>query len=780
MPLKFQTKLILFYVLLFAAVEVATLGLVFTAAKSHIVDQSRKEFLAVRSNLENWLADTTHRLTEAAKVLSSDFGFRGAVATGDRPTLASAIDNLRIRVNADRAWVFMPDGNLLADSAASGEKLFPYADFLAGSGGEDRGAAVASVGDRIYQLVVAPILAPDLLGYVCFGVELDDPEARRLQSQSTVPLDVSFAHRSSAGPWRLVASTLDAGMRAEMPEAINRLPAETDKAAELPVVALEGERFITLTIPLHSPPGQTARVVVQRSLVAALVPFRPLFAVLLGLAALGLAVTALGSVLIGRGISRPVRVLAEAAGRVGGGDYSRPVPVSSRDELGRLASTFNTMMTGIAEREREIEFHATHDRLTGLPNRRYFETYLDRAIAGGGAVPRNFSVLLIKVENFTEINNTLGHAIGDGLLVRIGERLGSLGVGGPIARAADSDFLVFLDGADSESAKAMAERYIRRFDAPFSMESLDLDIALRVGLVAHPEHGADRKTLMRRAEVALASIKGGIGRYAVYDAAKDPYRPELLSLMADLRLGLERGDLALHYQPKVELGSGRIRKVEALVRWQHPRHGFVPPDRFIPVAERTGHIYHLTRWVISRALRDTQRWRGLDLDITAAVNLSTADLLDAQLPDFIAAGLERYGLATGDLTVEVTESAAMENPDCAIAHLVALRDMGIRIAIDDYGTGYSSLAYIKRLPVDEIKIDKTFVLDLATDENDEVIVRTTIDLGHNLGLTVTAEGVENEASLAKLRKFGCDFGQGYFFSRPVPVDGLERFLAGST
>ena len=443
--------------------------------------------------------------------------------------------------------------------------------------------------------------------------------------------------------------------------------------------------------------------------------------------------------------------------------------------------------------EARLRHQALHDAVTGLPNRALLCDRLRQDLHHAERESRRVAVLLVALSRFEEINNTLGHANGDLLLRRVGERLeSSLRRGDTVARmcpAADGWTLAHLGGnqfaivapqlAAAEDAAKIAERIRNALRAPFEIEGLGLEIGACLGIALAPEHGSDVATLLRRADVALYAAKQARLDYLVYAAEHDQFSPLRLTLMAELRRAIADNALTLHFQPKVDLASGRVKGLEALVRWAHPVHGFIPPDQFIPMAEDTGTIKLLTRWVLNAAAAYAAALKHEGFDVNMAVNLSTHDLLDPTLPQRIMELLAHCKLEPSSLTLEVTESAMMEDPQQALAVITRLSEAGVSFAIDDFGTGYSSLGYLKQLPVHEVKIDRSFVTDMAEDASNAMIVHSIVELAHNLGLKVVAEGVESAAGWELLHRLACDMAQGYYLSRPLPAGALRAWLQDS-
>jgi diguanylate cyclase (GGDEF)-like protein len=425
---------------------------------------------------------------------------------------------------------------------------------------------------------------------------------------------------------------------------------------------------------------------------------------------------------------------------------------------------------------------ATHDALTGLPNRVLLRDRIEQALAGATRTSAEVAVLLIDLDRFKEINDTLGHTYGDELLRQIGPRLESvLRDGDTVARLGGDEFAVLLpvvEGADE--ARAVAERLRESLHRRFEVQGVALDLEASVGIALSPWHGTDVEELLRNADIAMyvaKEVKAGAVLFCPDEHVTGRTR---LTVLGDLRTALDSGDeLFLHYQPKVTLDGERVEGLEALLRWQHPERGMIPPSDFIPVAEGTGIIIRLTERVLGMALGTMRGWLDQQLAVPVAVNLSARCLLDASLPDLVARLLDEHRVPASLLRLEVTESAVMSDAARCMDVLQRLHELCVRLSIDDFGTGYSSMVHLRRLPVDELKIDRSFVLGMTTMAADAVLVRTAIDLGHNLGLTVVAEGVEALEHADALRDLGCDVAQGYHYARPMGVADMTALLQRS-
>ncbi|MDQ1536115.1 MAG: hypothetical protein QOE58_508 [Actinomycetota bacterium] len=446
--------------------------------------------------------------------------------------------------------------------------------------------------------------------------------------------------------------------------------------------------------------------------------------------------------------------------------------------LAMLLTSVTRVHRRLLMRERSRAMHdSMHDALTGLPNRTLLIDRLGQALRNAKRAGTPVGLLLIDLDRFKEVNDTFGHHYGDLLLTQIGARLRlALRDADTIARLGGDEFAVVLpDVADVLSATALAKKLQVALESPFFVEGVALDVEASIGLVLSGEHGLDPMTLLQRADVAMYIAKSqGMG-VAAYDPAVDGHSPAKLALLGELRTALSLGHLVLHFQPKVSISTADVVGAEALVRWQHPERGLVYPDAFIPLAEQTGLIGPLTIYVLDLALKQARAWMDAGQPLMVSVNLSARSLQDEHLPSQVAEQLAAHGVPAELLELEVTESALMTEPKRAQRLLEALATLGVRLSIDDFGAGYTSLGQLKNLPITELKIDKSFIMNMGSDPSDAVIVNSIVELGHNLGLTIVAEGVETDGALTDLSGFHCDVAQGYFLSRPVSAESFDAW-----
>ncbi|MHB8742497.1 MAG: putative bifunctional diguanylate cyclase/phosphodiesterase [Sulfuricaulis sp.] len=457
------------------------------------------------------------------------------------------------------------------------------------------------------------------------------------------------------------------------------------------------------------------------------------------------------------------------------------VAVAGNAETVKLGAGFNDMTTRLKELYGSLENLAFTDSLTKLPNRTLFHQRLEQAIEEAKHSYKPFALFLMDLDRFKDINDTLGHQIGDQLLQQVAARLRSkLREIDTVARMGGDEFAILLPAVSDKHATMAARMLLQGLRMPFMVGDQSLDIGASIGVALYPDHGVDANILIQRADVAMYAAKHANSGHALYDSALDQHNPTRLTLLGELRHAVEQEQFVLYYQPKVNLKNYQVMGVEALVRWNHPREDLMLPDTFVPLLEQTGMIRSLTPWVLNESLRQGQMLQNQGLPITISMNLSVRDLQDPYLADAFAEQLAALQISPHWLELEITESAVMTEPERALEVLTRLSGMGLRIAIDDFGTGYSSLSYLKKLPVNTIKIDKSFVIGMVRDDNDAAIVRTSIDLAHNLKLEVVAEGVENEETLKRLGELGCDTAQGHYISRPLSAAELEAWLQQSS
>jgi diguanylate cyclase (GGDEF)-like protein len=717
----------------------------------------------------------------SAQVLARDTGFVQAVgndASGDRATIQSALENSARRAGAGLTMLVDGERKVKVSTgignAASLEKL--VIGLLDQAEQSDGASGIAIVDNKPFQIVVMPVKAPITIAWVVMGFAIDRELAIDMKELSA--LEVAILARDDAGRWLPVEATMAPAAMRTMTAGLPDLRQAGARAFE---VDIDGSKYSARLVDIGHDGAHGASVMLARSIDAATEQYVRLERRLMVLTIVGIIVAAVASVLTAKRIAQPLRQLAGIAQRLERGDYRAQTGFKRGDEIGALAKAFDSMRDGIAKREQEIRRLAYWDPLTNLPNRAQFVLLLNEALAAAKKHEQPVFVLMMDLDRFKHVNDVMGHNFGDTLLRQVAERLqlqlAEAHADAQVARLGGDEFAVLLPGSDIGAAEVIAASILHALEQPLSLDDQTVDIGAGLGIAGYPMHSDDAESLLSMAEVAMYNAKQHNDGAVVYDPVIDKSSETSLSLLTELRNAIERNEFRLHVQPKMKLGTGEVIGVEALVRWLHPVRGNVFPDEFIPFAEQTGFIRVLTRWVLeqSAALCYELATKGIDLKVS--VNLSTRDLLDQDLPAKFNDILVRHKVAPSSFCLEITESAIMDDPVRAQLTLERLHAMGVDLSIDDFGTGYSSLAYLKRLPVDELKIDKSFVLNMENDIGDTKIVRSTIDLGHNMGLRVVAEGIESEAVWRLLAALGCDEGQGYFMSRPIPGDKLVDWIA---
>ena len=720
--------------------------------------------------LRRLLAQNAQQLREAARLLAADYGFRAAIAVGDASTLTDALQNQAERIGADVAVFTDPRGAPVAATMADSRKVLSMLAADARGDPAMRGdTGLQAHEGRAYQMVTVPVKAPTLIGQVSMGFALAATLPADLRTLSS--LGVFLLARAPGGTWQPLAIAGAGAPDTTLRAVIDRDPAVA--SAEI-----GGESTALHLVSLGRNGEREIAALLTRSIDAAVAPYRELQIVLVVITLAGVLVFALGTFFTARRVTRPINALAESAARLASGDYASPVPSAGADEVGHLARSFESMRVGIRERDAEIRRLAYWDSLTGLPNREQFRQLVKDRLVIAQRSGDPCSVMMLDIDRFKQVNDVLGHGFGDRLLGAIAIRLqgGVLREGDTLARLGGDKFVVCMPRAGVDAAMSVAERLCAALQLPITLDEHTVDVSAGVGIASFPEHAATADLLLGRAELAMYSAKAKQSGITVYHPALDSSSESSLSLLSELRTAIDEGQLRLFLQPKFSLASGEASGAEALVRWQHPRRGLLGPGEFIPFAEQTGFIREITGWMVEKSAAQYALLRDRGLDLKIAVNLSTRDLMDLRLADKLERTLARAGLEPSALGLEITESAMMDDPERALATLQRLDAMGHTLSVDDFGTGYSSLAYLKRLPLHQLKIDRSFVMGMETDRADLKIVRSTIDLAHNLGYSVVAEGVETAQTWAILRALKCEEAQGFFMAKPMFEDAFGAWF----
>ena len=765
-----RTRLMVLYAGLFALALLVVALAAQVMIRNHAQDSVRAELTTSGTVYDRIWALRAKSLSNSADVLARDFGFRTAVASGDRETIISAVSNLRERAGVANAFVVEMNGEVMGDGPADLRAALANLPHTFASGRND---AVIATDVGTYRLVVAPILAPVEIGQVVFAIPLDPAEMNALERLSAIPLTATILHRRANGQWVSIDAAIKVdGDLTRFVDGTTKTNRSTPSTLNMP-----GGKAFALAIPLAGR-GKAPEAVLLLSypLDKALASYLSLQIGIALAGVVGLILVLFGSRHLASGIARPIAALDAAAKALEEGSRAE-LSVKGSDEISRLAESFNTMSAGIIEREHRITHLAFHDSLTGLPNRTFFRQQMEAALSRAPKMGENVAVLCLDLDGFKGVNDTLGHPVGDALLRQVGLILDTLAQDGTVSRLGGDEFAIILaDRFEDDRPRSLAQEIIDRFREPIRVDGHQIATGVSIGIAIGPGDGADADQLLKSADLALYLAKqDGRGVFRFFEPALDAAARKRRQLELDLREAILTGQFRLNYQPIFDLAKDRIGCFESLLRWEHPTRGNVSPAEFVPVAEETGLIVAIGEWVMHEACRQAVEWPD---HVRVAVNVSPLQFRNTGFSNIIFQALTRSGLPANRLEVEITESVFLDGESGVLQVLHQLRSMGIRIALDDFGTGYSSLSYLRSFPFDKIKIDKSFVDLVAQDESSAAIVHAIVDLAKALKMETTAEGVEDRDQLNELRGQGCSSIQGYWFSRPVESDAVMAMLAG--
>ena len=767
----FRGKLLLLTFLPLAAAQVVTHFAVMRTVEKDIEQRARESLIIGGAVVNDFLENRGEQLSVSVNVLASDFGLKEAVATRDARTIESALSNHRKRVAADIALMFDLNYDIIASSGNMSRNNQTDVLRLVDIARENTSVqSTATFDGDIYHMFTVPVRAPTAIAWVVLGFRIDTVLAERLRGLTG--LEVSLVSTSSDGA-KIITANGDAVITSESASTLVGAGTPLDS-----VYLVDEAGGVSLTLSTSF--GQTGNgvlVVLQRSVREAMAPYSEASTKLLVLSVVLMILVMTAAGLLSAYIVKPLRLLTVAAKRMSSGQYGRKVGVKTNDEIGELASSFNAMQTAIADRENRITHQALHDPLTGLPNRSKVMQSLTGAIEHAQSTESEVTILSINLPRMSAISSTLGHSASDQVIALAAKHLSvNLDDGEILGHVGTNEFIIVLPDSDLDNAVAYADRVERILGTGVTLGRINITLQTEIGISGFPEHSDKAADLIRYAAIARSEARLRNERVKIYDAGREDHYLRQLRIVNDLRTALLGDDVYLHFQPQISLPDGAIRGVEALVRWEHHELGLLSPDEFIPAAEQAGTIVHLTRFVLAGAVNQCRQWQDAGQPLDVSVNLTARDLQDEYLPYYILQLLKEHDIAPNRLTLEITENMVMEDVHHAISVLECIRDIGVRISIDDFGTGHSSLAQIKNMPLHELKIDKSFIMTLMSDERNEAIVRTTIELAHNMNLTVVAEGVEDEVTLRQVSDLGCEAAQGYFVSQPLSSDDLLQWL----
>ncbi|WP_416304967.1 EAL domain-containing protein [Neptunicella sp. SCSIO 80796] len=712
---------------------------------------------------EQYLAAKENLLITAAQVLTADFGFKQAVATNDADTIASVLNNHGQRISADLMILTNLEGKLVSTSFENFQPTQDMSKVVTELLNGPLHAKFIIFDNTLYQVILLPVKAPRTIAYSLIGFRINETVTNDLKQLTG--LDVSFLQ----GENKVISTSLDQQLSADIRGYVSqhRLP------------WLFGSRiaYSNRIIPLNGMSDSPVSILLSASLAQTYEEFDRLLYTFLILAASTMLVCLILSGLLARNMTVPLSRLVVTAKRFAQGDYlSEPESKRDSSEIKELFKAFSEMGNEIQERERQITYQAQHDSLTGLYNRHIMGLHIDQILKSG----KRFLVLVIDIKGLKQINDKLGPQIGDDCIQVVAKRLINYSPDGKEnnARIGGDEFLTLLACDKNQTPAAQVEALLAKLNLPYRVRDLSLNLRFSCGVAMYPDDADDSKSLVRRATIASDAASTANLELRFYQTGEDEAHLQRIAIVEELKQALHADDGALfmHYQPKLSTRNGRIEKVEALIRWINSEGKFIPPDVFIDLAERAGLIIELTHWVINEVVKQVKTWQQQNLYIKASINVSAQDLTDDHFLEYLQKTIDIHDVSAKYITIELTERDMMEDEQKALAAIHELKQAGFTISVDDYGVGQSSLSKLKQLPLDELKIDKSFILELDKSAGDQIIVKSTIMLGHNLGFSMVAEGVENQASLDLLTSMGCDHIQGYHISRPLSAKDLTLWL----
>lgn len=696
------------------------------------------------------------------RVIVEDFGFKSAIATRDTPTITSALANHTARTGTNLAMLADNNGDLIANlqGLENGSQM-PFRMLL--SSARERGFAseIVSWQERAYQVLIVPIQGPGLRAWLAAGFPLDNEFAEFIGGLTGT--EVVFKRRNEDQAMVLATSLPDDTLEADFLHQFDSMN-ETD--------LIESRRYFLKSLTLRDEPDSTITALLLSDRATALATYYQLAFDMALLVSAALAIAFLLVLVTARTLGRPVLELARFAAAIGNNPDAEPPDMKTSGELKTLSNALSEMRFRIREREHRIRHHALHDDLTGLPNRKAVEHTLLQWFQ-----QRQPGYLIgFSLTDFKALNDTLGFGIGDQAILATGLRLrGQLPPDCLFGRTGGNEFIVLFQGKDETQLRKQLTRLRSHAELPVVIRDTPINLQIHIAVLSVPVDARTLDDVRRRLGLTLERARKTDNRIAFYQPGVDELHLRELRLIRDLASARQSGELFMNYQPKIQFGKVSFIQVEALIRWKHPELGFINPEEFISLAERSGQIHELTHFILKRIAEDAQQWQQAGLNIGVAINLSALDLADRQLADEVLSVFHHWRDRMDRLTFEITESVLMHDADTAIQTLDKLKALGVKLSVDDFGTGYSSLSQLRQLSVHELKIDKSFVLKLDTQPQDQLIVKSTIDMAHGLGLSVVAEGIENSASWHLLQSWGCDLGQGFFLGRPMPADIIAQW-----
>ena len=766
-----KTKIFIFFVALLMVVQASSLWTVYDANTKQGEEQIQSRLNAAESVFNTQYQQRSYYLQAFAETAAKDYGLK-EVFGADQRSFLIALNNHRKRIDADIAIAVDEEDKIVGQliRRAPHEKI---------SIGPDQGNTFTSPlwftnenafthlyqqGEELYQLSFAPLKSgQQTVGWIGYGYQINTVLAQTFAD--ITGLSIEFMLKQNTGYWRSIAAAIPSNYPlAPSHQGLNIL----QNTLPQHIIATQIKVGMVNELPLH--------VTIFGSRSNLLETLQGNWWHLLALEGGMVSIALFAAYLLAAGITRPVRQLVRQAQFIASGNYGSTVDIEEKNELGQLANEFNEMQKAVLVREQKISHQLKYNSLTNLPNRYSLLQVLETKLNGNNP---SFCLLHLDIRRTRTVNDTLGYQIGDLMIQEVGTRLVQLDNKIQTFHLDGDEFALVTESSNLNELAQWQRKIEDAMDKPLCGEDTLLHLQLQIGFARAPEDARDAHELLQKADTALSHGKRERRGFQQYLVDMDADANRRLSLVNDLKIAIEQNQLRLFYQPKMDLRTGKVNQLEALVRWLHPIQGMIPPDAFISIAEQTGQIDNLSNWVLNEAARQYQAWLKQGLELTIAVNISAENLKNQQLTETLQQVWKQHQLPAHALSLEVTESAVVSDPDSAIRMLCEIRDQGIKLSIDDYGTGYSSLAQLKQMPVSELKIDRSFIDKVHLSSDDQIIARSTIRMAHDMGLIVVAEGIEDHDTLLWLKEHECDLAQGYFISKPLPADEFRQWLLSS-
>jgi len=759
-----QSKIFVFFVLLLLVVQAIALWSVYSGQQTQERQEIQNRLQSADTIFSELFDSRNYYLTAFANTAAKDFGIK-QVFNEDSRSLDVALNNHRKRIDADMVMAITSEGIVKSqiivkrDGSQAKVKIgeeakgsFKYPNWLLAN---DALSHLYPLKNALYQLSLSPLkVGSNIIGWVGFGFEIDSRLAHKYKN--ITGLETSFMVKQG-DIWKMIASSAQ-NEQLKLVEPIIKGDGPPGYIVQRKIISESDS--IELGIGMFALRADLVEVLQGQ--------WWQIIMLIVATLVLSLA----GAYAIAASITKPVKILVKQAKKIASGDYQQQIAIQDQSELGQLANEFNEMQKAVLHREQAMEHLANHDKMTGLPNRNMLITELCKLVE----CHKSYAVFHLNLSRLTEINDTLGHDVGDSLIQDAAAKLSDINGISQVFHLGADEFILLSDKYEGDQLALLIANIDQQLEVPFEHECLPLQLQFRIGIACFPQHSQDYMKVLQMADTALHHTRRKNQQIQIYNPDLEVNTVERLSLISDFKIAISHNQLEVFYQPKMLLSTQQITHMEALVRWRHPSLGLVPPDNFIPIAEQTGQITQLTRWVFKQVVSQYKLWLTQGYDFNLAVNISAYDVRDPGFYQNFCDTIDSENVPASQFTLEVTESAVVDDPDAAIAVLKRFKDKGFKLSIDDYGTGYSSLAQLKQLPVHELKIDKSFIQKLKEDPDDQIIVLSTIELAHNMGLTIVAEGIEDEFALDWLKQRGCEKAQGYFINRPQPVAELNEWL----